>query len=98
MFVHVVPLQIAVDPPFSRVTAPQTARFQCVFRGGGPAETITWSRQTEEVPKNSAISNDGETLTILETSCATSGQYVCTVETKNGQKRQAFGNLSVVGE
>ncbi|KTF90457.1 hypothetical protein cypCar_00024925 [Cyprinus carpio] len=74
----------------------QTVILVCIISGGEPTPTLTWVRNTEELPKKSILKSD--TLTIPAISTEDAGVYSCVASNNVGNPAKKSTNIVVRGE
>uniref|UniRef100_A0A8C1I4H5 MAM domain containing glycosylphosphatidylinositol anchor 2a n=1 Tax=Cyprinus carpio carpio TaxID=630221 RepID=A0A8C1I4H5_CYPCA len=71
----------------------QTVILVCIISGGEPTPTLTWVRNTEELPKKSILKSD--TLTIPAISTEDAGVYSCVASNNVGNPAKKSTNIVV---
>ncbi|XP_051502933.1 MAM domain-containing glycosylphosphatidylinositol anchor protein 2-like [Myxocyprinus asiaticus] len=71
----------------------QTVTLVCIISGGEPNPTLTWVRNTEELPKKSVL--NGGTLTIPAITTEEAGVYSCVASNNVGNPAKKSTNIVV---
>ncbi|KAJ7989283.1 hypothetical protein DPEC_G00317880 [Dallia pectoralis] len=73
----------------------QAVTLVCVTTGGEPTPTLTWVRNTDELPRNSVL--DGGTLTLPTVSMEEAGVYSCVADNNVGNQAKKSTSIVVRG-
>ncbi|KAL0969623.1 hypothetical protein UPYG_G00229960 [Umbra pygmaea] len=87
-------IKLLVEDPIV-VNPGQTVTIVCSTSGGEPTPTITWVRNTDELPRNSVL--NGGTLTLPAVSMEDAGVYICVASNNVGNPAKKSTSIVVRG-